>query len=69
MSKPASSLPDLLTDEEMVLIIYSTEGLSIYFYFTAAGVVPCGSRKKPPCISCIVQIIFYLGVLRSEGIF
>ena len=30
----------------------------IYFYFTAAGVVPCGSRNQPPRISSVVQIIF-----------
>ena len=38
----------------------------MYFYFTAAGVVPCGSRKKPPRTSSIVQIIFYFSSLRSE---
>ena len=43
----------------------------IYFYFTAAGVVPCGSRKrkKPPRTSSIVQVILYFSPLRSEDIF
>ena len=45
------------------------ELFKIYFYFTAACVVPCGSRKKPPCTSSIVQIIFYFSPLRSEDIF
>ena len=42
------------------------ELFKIYFYFTAAGVVPCGSHKKPPCTSSILQIIFYFSPLRSE---
>ena len=42
---------------------------SVYFYFTAAGVVSRGSRKKPPRTSSIVQIIFYFSPLRSEDIF
>ena len=45
------------------------ELFKIYFYFTAAGVVPCGSLKKPPRTSSIVQIIFYFSPLRSEDIF
>ena len=39
------------------------------FDFTAAGVVPCGGRKKPPCTSTIVQFIFYFDPLRSAIIF
>ena len=35
------------------------------FDFTAAGVVPCGSRKTSPRTSTIVQFIFYFGPLRS----
>ena len=34
------------------------EILKIYVYFSAAGVVPCESRKKPPRTSSIVPIIF-----------
>ena len=41
----------------------------IYFYFTVAGVVPCGGRKKSPRTSSIVQIIFYSSPLKSEDIF
>ena len=41
----------------------------IYFYFTAASVVRCGSRKKPPRTSSIVQVILYFSPLRSEDIF
>ena len=36
---------------------------------TAAGVVPCGGRKKSPRTSSIVQIIFHFGPLRSVKIF
>ena len=32
----------------------------ILFVVTAAGVVPCGSPKKRPRTSSIVQFIFYL---------
>ena len=39
------------------------------FDFTAAGVVPCGGCKTSPCISTIVQFIFYFGPLRSAIIF
>ena len=39
------------------------------FDFTAAGVVPCGSRKTSPRTSTIVQFIFYFGPLRSAIIF
>ena len=41
----------------------------IFFAITAAGVVPCGAPKKSPRTSSIVQIIFYLGPLRSVKIF
>ena len=50
-------------------LCYSKELFKILFYFTAAGVVPCGGRKTFPCISSIVQIIFYFGPLRSEDMF
>ena len=38
----------------------ATNGSNIYIVFaiTAAGVVPCGGRKKSPRTSSIVQIIF-----------
>ena len=39
------------------------------FAITTAGVVPCGGPKKSPRTSPIVQIIFYLGLLRSVNIF
>ena len=39
------------------------------FDFTAAGVVPCGGRKKSPRTSTIVHFIFYFGPLRSAIIF
>ena len=51
------------------VILRSKKLFKIYFYFTAAGVVPCGNRKKPPRTSSIVQIIFYFNPLRSEDIF
>ena len=41
----------------------------IFFAITAAGVVPCGGRKKSPRTSPIVQIIFYFCPLRSVKIF
>ena len=41
----------------------------ILFAITAAGVVSCGGPKKFPRTSSIVQIIFYLGPLRSVKIF
>ena len=50
-------------------LVLLKELFKIYFYFTAAGVVPCGSRKKPPRTSSIVQDIFYFSILRSEEIF
>ena len=40
----------------------------ISFYFTAAGIVPCGGRKMSPRTSSIVHIIFYFSPLRSEDI-
>ena len=49
----------------------SSGGTNIYIMhaITAAGVVPRGGAKKYPRTSCIVQIIFYFGPLRSVGIF
>ena len=41
----------------------------ILFVVTAAGVVPCGSPKKRPRTSSIVQFIFNFGPLRSAEIF
>ena len=52
-----------------MFLISSVVSFEIYLYFTAAGVVPCGSRKKPPRTSSIVQIIFYFSPLRSEDMF
>ena len=43
--------------------------ISDFYDFTAAGVVPCGSRKTSPRTSTIVQFIFYFGPLRSAIIF
>ena len=40
-----------------------------YYTITAASVVPCGGAKKSPRTSYIVQITFYLGLLRSVKIF
>ena len=42
---------------------------NFHIAITAAGVVPCGGPKKSPRTSSIVQIIFYLGPLRSVNIF
>ena len=52
-------------------VIIASKGSNVYILFaiTAASVVPCGGRKKSPCTSSIVQIIFYLGPLRSVNIF
>ena len=50
-------------------VISAKELFKICLYFTAASVVPCGGRKKFPCTSSIVQIIFYFSPLRSEDIF
>ena len=52
-----------------VLIASKGSNLYILFAITAAGVVPCGGRKKSPRTSSIVHIIFYLGPLRSVKIF
>ena len=53
-----------------VNVISALEGtLKDLFLLHAADVVPCGGRKKIPCTSSIVQIIFYFGPLRSEDIF
>ena len=41
-----------------VLIAFKGSNLYILFAITAAGVVPCGGRKKSPRTSSIVQIIF-----------
>ena len=38
--------------------IRNMSSLYILFAITAAGVVPCGGRKKSPRTSSIVQIIF-----------
>ena len=47
----------------------------ILFVVTAAGVVPCGSHKKRPRTSSIVQFIFYIwsfeisrNILRNQKI-
>ena len=48
-------------------VSYRTNG-PLVFAITAAGVVSCGSPKKSPSTSLIVQIIFYLGPLRSVKI-
>ena len=52
-------------------IFIASKGSNLYIFFavTAAGVVPCGGPKKSPRTSSIVQIIFYLGPLRSVNIF
>ena len=47
-------------------VILLLKKLKIYFYFTAAGVVPYGGRKKFPRTSSVVQILFYFSPLRSE---
>ena len=41
-------------------VFTASKGSNIYILFaiTAAGVVPCGGRKKSPRTSSIVQIIF-----------
>ena len=41
-----------------ILIASKGSNLYILFAITAAGVVPCGGRKKSPRTSSIVQIIF-----------
>ena len=52
-----------------VFIALKGSHFSFLFDFTAAGVVPCGDRKKSPRTSTIVQFIFYFGPLRSAMIF
>ena len=41
-------------------VFTASKGSNLYILFpiTAAGVVPCGGRKKSPRTSSIVQIIF-----------
>ena len=43
------------------IVANASKGSNIYILFaiTAAGVVPCGGRKKSPRTSSIVQIIFF----------
>ena len=45
---------------EFLPFIQASKGSNLYILFaiTAAGVVPCGGRKKSPRTSSIVQIIF-----------
>ena len=52
-------------------VLTASKGSNLYILFaiTAAGVVPCGGPKRSPRTSSIVQIIFYLGPLRSVNIF
>ena len=52
----------LLLPKDQIIIFY-------LFAITAAGYLPCGGPKKSPCTPSIVQIIFYLGPLRSVKIF
>ena len=42
-----------------VLIASKGPNLYILFAITAAGVVPCGGRKKSPRTSSIVQVILF----------
>ena len=46
-------------------VFTASKGSNIYILFaiSAAGVVPCGSSKKSPRTSSIVQIILFLSVL------
>ena len=51
--------------------VHCSERISVIFLFaiTAAGVVPCGGRKKSPRTSSIVQIKFSFWSFEiSEGI-
>ena len=64
------SLPEILQYSPYYIplnVFIASKGSNLYILFaiTAAGVVPCGGPKKSPCTSSIVQIIFYLGPLRS----
>ena len=44
--------------EDSLSTVLLKELFKMYFYFTAAGVVLCGSRKKPPRTSSVVRIIW-----------
>ena len=46
-------------------VLTASKGTNVYILFdiTAAGVVPCGGRKKSPRKSFMVQIILFLSVL------
>ena len=68
------SLPEIAQYSPYYLplnVFTAAKGSNLYILFaiTAAGVVPCGGRKKSPSTSSIVQIIFYFGPLRSVKIF
>ena len=43
---------------KMFSLLLKDLNLLLLFVITAAGVVPCGGRKKSPRTSSIVQIIF-----------
>ena len=68
------SLPEIAQYSPYYLplnVFTASKGSNLYVLFdiTAAGVVPCGGRKKSPRTSSIVQIIFHFGPLRSVKIF
>ena len=69
------SLPEIAQYSPYYLplnVFTASKGSNLYILFaivTAAGVVPCGGRKKSPRTSSIVQIMFYFGPLGSVGIF
>ena len=68
------SLPEIAQYSPYYLplnVFTASKGSNLYILFaiTAAGVVPCGGPKKSPRTSSIVQIIFYLGPLRSVNLF
>ena len=52
-----------------VFIANKESNLYVLFIITVAGGVPCGGPKTSPRTLSIVQIIFYLGPLRSVKIF
>ena len=57
------SLPEIAQYSPYYLplnVLIASKGTNLYILFaiTAAGVVPCGGRKKSPRTSSIVQIIF-----------
>ena len=57
------SLPEIAQYSPYYLplnVFTASKGSNLYILFaiTAAGVVPCGGRKKSPRTSSIVQIIF-----------